>query len=308
MKNISKTAAEIADELEALRQKVTDMEASCLQYEQLIDKISKAKKAWEKTFDVVPDSFAIIGKDHSILRINRPMAEQLGLSPEQCIGKKCHKLVHGTDEPPFFCPHIRTMRDAKEHRIEIYEESLGGTTIITTSPLTGEDGDLIGSVHVAYDITPQANLEESLLDLHRGVEDTNKSLQVAYHWMRDSRDILKKHQYEHDIFFLVDRQGQVVWVSDRALSFTGKARSEIIGRDIADLFKKDDRDKVRDALKEAWIGFSYPVRAGIATTREGEEMVVKLTRMTSGDSRGLLLLLQNPEKDVRPSMRSEKPA
>ncbi|MFA6411413.1 MAG: PAS domain-containing protein [Syntrophales bacterium] len=300
MKDISKTKAEIVAELETLRRKVTDMEASCLRYERLIDKISEAKKAWEKTFDVVPDSFAIIGKDHSILLINRPMADLLGLPPEQCIGKKCHQLVHGTDEPPFFCPHVRTMRDALEHRIEIYEESLGGSTIITTSPLTGEDGELIGSVHVAYDITAQANLEESLLDLNRGVEDTNKNLQVAYHWMRDSRDILRKHHYEQDICFLVDRQGQVEWLSDRALAFTGKARSGLIGSNVVDLFTKTDQDKVRDAMKEAWLGIIYPVPVEITTAREsGKAMVVKLTRMTSGDSRGLLLLLQYSDEDVR---------
>jgi len=229
----------------------------------------------------------------------------LGLPPEQCIGKKCHQLVHSTDKPPFFCPHVRTMRDGVEHRIEIYEECLGGTSLIMTTPLTGEDGDLIGSVHVAYNITAQANLEESLLELNRGVEDTNKDLQVAYHWMRDSRDILRKHHYEQDICFLVDRQGQVERLSERALAFTGKARSELIGSNVADLFSKTDQDKVRDAMKEAWFGIIYPVPVKCTSARESDKaMVVKLTRMASKDSRGLLLLLQDSEEDVRRTGKS----
>jgi PAS domain S-box-containing protein len=299
MKDISKTEAEVIVELEDLRRKVSDNEALCLRYERLIDKISEAKKAWERTFDVVPDSFAIIGRDHSILRINRTMADLLGLPPEQCIGKKCYQLVHRTDEPPFFCPHVRTMRDAREHRIEIYEETLGGTTIITTSPLAGEHGDLIGSVHVAYDITAQVDLEESLLTLHRGVEDTNKNLQVAYHWMRASRDILRKHHYEHDICFLVDREGRVEWLSDRALTCTGKARSDLIGSSVIDLFTGTHREKVRDAMKEAWSGIIHPVPVEVYTAREnGKAMVMKLTRMTSRDSRRLLLLLRDSDEDV----------
>lgn len=299
MNDIPKSREEIAVELEAMRRKIAGMEESFLQYENLIDKISNAKKAWEKTFDVVPDSFAIIGKDHSILRINRTMADLLGLTPEQCIGQKCHKLVHGTDAPPFYCPHIRTMRDSREHRIEVYEKVLGGTTIITTLPMTGENGELTGSVHVAYDINAAANLEESLLDLHRNVEDTNKDLQVAYSWMRNSRDMLRKHQYEQDTCFLVDREGNVEWLSDRTLSFTGKARTEMIGSSLIDLFVAADRDKVRDAVKEAWLGFIYPIRSRVATSDESDcDVIVKLTRMTSNGSRALLVELLSPEKDA----------
>ncbi|MDQ5986965.1 MAG: hypothetical protein CSYNP_02701 [Syntrophus sp. SKADARSKE-3] len=300
MKEKSETKADITTEVEALHRKVTELEALCNRYELLIDKISKAKKAWEKTFDVVPDYIAVIGKDHSILRINRSMADILGLPPEQCIGKKCYQLIHGTTEAPFFCPHIRTMRDAREHRIEIYEESLGGTTLITTSPFTEEDGNLIGSVHVAYDITAEANLEECLLEINRDIEDTNKNLKIAYQSMRRSRDILRTYNYEQDICFLVDRQGQVKFMSERALLFTGKTLSDLTGSKVTDLFAEANQGKIFDAMKEAWLGIVYPVKVESITAQDKlQEMIMKLTRMSSPDFRWLLLTLQYVDEDGR---------
>ena len=57
----------------------------------------QAKEEWEQTFDTVPDFVAILDDQHRIVRANRPMAERLGVTPEQCVGLRCYEAVHGTD-------------------------------------------------------------------------------------------------------------------------------------------------------------------------------------------------------------------
>jgi PAS domain S-box-containing protein len=60
---------------------------------------------WKHTFDAVPDLIAILDTEFRIVRANNSMAASLGMTSKECIGLTCYRVVHGTDEPPFFCPH-----------------------------------------------------------------------------------------------------------------------------------------------------------------------------------------------------------
>jgi signal transduction histidine kinase/ActR/RegA family two-component response regulator len=81
------------------------------------------------------------------------MAERLGVTPEQCVGLSCYKAVHGTDTPPDFCPHARTLLEGGEHATEVHEDRLGGTFIVTTTPMLSPEGKIQGTIHVAREIT-----------------------------------------------------------------------------------------------------------------------------------------------------------
>ena len=88
------------------------------------------------------------------------MAERLGVTPEQCVGLRCYEVVHGTPQPPEFCPHAHTCQDGREHIAEVDEPRLGGHFLVSTTPRFDEQGRLIGTVHVARDITARKQDEE----------------------------------------------------------------------------------------------------------------------------------------------------
>jgi len=126
------------------------------------ERLFQASQIWERTFDAVPDLIAILDNDFRIVQANKAMAGRLGLTPEECPGQICHKAVHGTEAPPSFCPHVRSLRDGKEHMVEVSEERLGGDFIVSTSPMFDSQGEMIGSVHVARDITERKKAEDAL--------------------------------------------------------------------------------------------------------------------------------------------------
>ena len=178
------------------------------------EQILLAKEEWERTFNAVPDLICILDTEHTILRVNRAMATKLGVTPEQAVGLTCYQCVHGTQNPPDFCPHSRLLKDPQEHTAEIHEDRLGGHFLVTCTPLRDNDGKLIGSVHVARDITERKKAEVALThshDLMRYIiEHSNSSIAVhdrdlkyifvSQHYLDECKikeqNIIGKHHYE----------------------------------------------------------------------------------------------------------------
>lgn len=150
--------------------------------------IVRAKEEWESTFDAVPDLMAIIDQHHRILRLNRAMAEKLGLTFQEAVGRLCYELVHKTNAPPPFCPHARLLQDGRVHSSEVFDAVLGGTFLVSASPIHDPEGNIKGCVHVARDVTERRNAErlvnqterlKALADLASGAaHNFNNLLQI----------------------------------------------------------------------------------------------------------------------------------
>jgi len=144
------------------------------------EKLQRAKEDWERTFDSVPDSICLIDEKHKITRVNRAMNSLLGIKPEEAVGRNCYACVHHTDQPPEFCPHAQLLKDGKEHQAEVFEERLGKWLYISVSPLRDTEGKLVGSVHVARDITQRKQAEKNLIQAKADLEKAYRQLQEAF--------------------------------------------------------------------------------------------------------------------------------
>ncbi len=158
---------EIAERLVAAR--TADLEETNRKLEEEIiannrirEAVIHAKKEWERTFDSVPDLIAIMDADNQIVRLNKAMAEKMGLTPQQAIGMKCHELVHGANGPPPWCPRALLLADGQEHAAEVYVDSWKGIYDISVSPLQDEKGRLMGCVHIGRDVTERKQKKDLL--------------------------------------------------------------------------------------------------------------------------------------------------
>ncbi len=150
--------------------------------------IIRAKREWEQTFDSVSDLIALVDADYRIVRLNKAMAARMGLTPQEAVGRRCYEAVHNLDAPPAFCPHATLIETGRTQSVEIEDEWLPGTFLISLFPLIDESGNVRGSVHAARDITEMKKARqvldrtqrlEAIAELARGVSHHfNNLLQV----------------------------------------------------------------------------------------------------------------------------------
>jgi len=124
--------------------------------------VVRAKKEWEQTFDSVSDLISIIDTSHTIMRVNRAMANRCGLTPQEIIGRKCHEVLHCTRESITNCPLEKANNNKSEHRVELEISSLKGIFEIRVSPIFESGDSITNFVHVMRDVTRQKQIEQEL--------------------------------------------------------------------------------------------------------------------------------------------------
>ncbi|MDP2158030.1 MAG: ATP-binding protein [Nitrospirota bacterium] len=144
--------------------------------------LEEMSEKWKKTYDSIPDFVFVLDSEHRVLIVNRRVEERWGQS---FIGRKfCYSLI--CDQYPFACneepgncsancPHRRCIEMNQTVRGEIGDLSLCEAMYeITSSPIFGRGGYVVGTVHVVKDITErkraeqyQKNLEAQLIQAQK---------------------------------------------------------------------------------------------------------------------------------------------
>jgi len=74
---------------------------------QLFQKVVRAKREWEETFDAITEGIFMLDEEFNIPRANIAFVKMPGTAPAKLIGKKCYRLLHNQDEPPTTAPRLR---------------------------------------------------------------------------------------------------------------------------------------------------------------------------------------------------------
>lgn len=142
----------------------------------------------------------------------------LGVPKARLIGRKCHEVFHGSDEPWKHCPHVRTLRTGKAAVEEFFEPRLKLYLHISCSPIIGRNGRLMGTLHVTRDITSVRRAAEELQRAQR------EELRVGFAAL-DTIPVA---------VLAVDTRGdnaEIIYANRAFEDMTGYTRPEVVGRD-----------------------------------------------------------------------------
>jgi PAS domain S-box-containing protein len=187
------------------------------------NEILRIKNEWENIFQAIGNPTIILDPDHNIISANRATITALGVnSANEIKGKKCYEFFHNASQPPEGCPLVKLRDSLQLTNVEIEVEALGGTYLVSCTPIFDEKGDLQKVIHIATDISERKQIEETL----------------------------KKS--EQQIYMLLDSTAEAIYGIDLEgnCTFLNKACHRILGYD-------DDR-KILGENMHNLIHFKYP--------------------------------------------------
>ena len=173
----------------AIKEDITELK-------RVLDDLRFADAEWQRTFDSISDLVFILDKNSVILKANKACFETLKYKPEEMIGRKCYEVVHYLSSPWPNCPFQQTCMDEKIHIQEVDDPRLGATLLVTTSPIFNDQGEFMGAIHTAKDITQikkyQLDLENKNKELEKLDQLKSDFVSIVSHELRTPLSITKE--------------------------------------------------------------------------------------------------------------------
>ncbi|MFC2008210.1 PAS domain S-box protein [Chloroflexota bacterium] len=193
------------------------------------ERINKAAEEWRTTLDSIADLVSIQDKDFKLVRVNKAFADALETEPEELIGRTCYQTIHGINEPYPNCPHKQTLETKRSVMVELFEPRLGVYLQVSTSPILNDEGEVVGTVHIAKDITERRRAEEALRDSEEMSRGMLESAAAGIYIVQD-----RKFQYVSPLFEEI----------------SGYTSDELIGTYSLDYVHPEDKEAVRKGVIE----------------------------------------------------------
>ena len=134
----------------------------------LEEELRELGRRWEMVFEAIGQPAMILSPDQEILSVNRAAERATGLTAEEMVGRRCAEVFHGTADSPECCPFHRLLQseEAPGGPAELVIEAMGGTYLVSCTPIYDDDGRIEKVVHLATEITDRIRHEQELRMSH----------------------------------------------------------------------------------------------------------------------------------------------
>jgi len=222
-------------------------------------KFSTFAREWQETFNAITDGVCIIDKNSSkILQCNRAMTRFLKKPYNEIVGRSCCELLHGSSEPVEKCPLVRM---CETRRSETTDFQVGDRWLnIKVDPLIGDDGHIVGAVHILSDITEHRKADKALME-------SESKFRLAFANAQDA------------IVWIESESGVITNCNKAAEELFGKGRREIVGQHHTTLYSVDKAEHYHSLLGESSKGLNSNIEVDILTGR-GETKTVTIAVST----------------------------
>jgi len=134
----------------------------------LFTRMQQANRHWLEVFDAISDFIVVHDQQHNILRVNRSLADFVGIAPEQLIGINMRALdALTTGASPHSCPFCRSGEGLDEYVHPVLER----TYLISTSRIHAASSAQLQTVHVLKDITDRREAERRYRELFDNIQE-----------------------------------------------------------------------------------------------------------------------------------------
>ncbi len=129
----------------------------------LFQVVSRSQKEWETTFDAMQDCVSLHDTNGKIMRANAALARRFKTTPPKMIGRYCSEIYNPAELSFSPCRHMDALQSEELVVEEVELTPMGGTFQISVSPWYDKNNRLIGSIHVAKDVSNEKFLHQQLI-------------------------------------------------------------------------------------------------------------------------------------------------
>jgi two-component system, NtrC family, sensor kinase len=197
----------------------------------LFSRVERSRKQWVEDVDAISDFIVVHDQSNRVLRLNRFLADLLGVRPTEVIGSDIGEMeILGTACQPGHCPFCKNPNAPREDFIHAAGDR---TYLVSTSRIRGTETEDWRTVHVLKDITDRREAERR----YRRERDFN-------------RNILNNTQ---SMILVLDTAGLVSYANRRCFE-AGYQKDELLGKPLIEMVPQARRRILADAVERALQG------------------------------------------------------
>jgi two-component system NtrC family sensor kinase len=160
----------LRDEDEQLLQAVAAQASVALENARLFTRMDQANRHWIEIFDAITDFIVAHDQSDHILRVNRPLADFIGVEPHELIGVMMGALLDmGSNSPLRSCPFCRSTGEmlSDEYVLPVLDR----VYLVSTSRVHGATSEGLQTIHVLKDITDRREAERRYRELFDNLQE-----------------------------------------------------------------------------------------------------------------------------------------
>jgi PAS domain S-box-containing protein len=141
-----------------------------LENARLFTRMDQANRHWIEIFDAITDFIVAHDQSDHVLRVNRSLADFIGVQPHELIGVNMGALLAmGNETPLHSCPFCRSTADVATD--EYVLPVLDRTYLVSTSRVHGANSEGLQTIHVLKDITDRREAERRYRELFDNIQE-----------------------------------------------------------------------------------------------------------------------------------------
>jgi two-component system NtrC family sensor kinase len=196
----------------------------------LFSRVELSRKRWVEDFDAITDLIVVHDNTNKVLRLNRALAEALGIRLTEAIGQQIGKLeILKEPAEPGQCPFCRNLAVEQEEFILTAD----ARAYLVSASRIKSSGDEARTIHVLKDITDRREAERR----YRRERDFN-------------HNILNN---THSMILVLDIAGHITYANRRCFQ-VGYGEENLVGRPFSKLVASASRSSFGRALEKALAG------------------------------------------------------
>ncbi|HTU33142.1 MAG TPA: ATP-binding protein [Candidatus Acidoferrum sp.] len=197
----------------------------------LFHRVEQSRKQWVEDFDAISDWIVVHDAKDCVLRLNRSLADRLGIPVTQAIGRRVGDLrIPGAISSPDGCPFCRDPQGAQRENVH---QAGDRTYLISTSMIREPNQGEARAIHVLKDITDRLEAERRYLrerDFNRNILNNTPNM-----------------------ILLLDTAGVITYANRRCFE-AGYQEKDLLGRHVMDMVAPSYRAVPAQALDCALQG------------------------------------------------------